>query len=192
MFPVLVEGAVLPRKEELPEKLSPILNYNAITISDRNWDSDILGLGKIISFDLPTTNEKILFRIQVIIYALLSASLIFSSAIVSLNAVELVDTDNTEITALISLPLSAIPFYVIVCSLIVLALILNMVAREKQKYIIYDITSGAVISAFFFFGIIYIKNDYHPMIESMFVIFGPVLASTFMFTFLGLSGFKPK
>ena len=70
VFPVLIEGTPFPRKSELPEKLSPILNYNAITISDKNWDADVLGLGRIISFDVPTTSERILFQAQTLIYSI--------------------------------------------------------------------------------------------------------------------------
>ena len=192
VFPVLIDGTVLPRKNELPSKLAPILNFNAITISDRNWEQDILGLGKIISFDVPTTNEKILFRIQVLIYTLLSLSLVISTAFVTSSAISQVNNNQQEITELIALPIAAIPFYVLVGSLIILSLILRLIAKEKQKYIVYSLIAGSVLSAFFFFGLVYIKNSLNPMIESMFIFFGSILSSTIMFTFLGLSGFKPK
>lgn len=192
VFPVLIDGTVLPRKNELPPNLVPILNFNAITISDRNWEQDILGLGKIISFDVPTTNEKILFRIQILIYTLLSLSLVTSTAFVALSAISQVKSNKQEITELILLPIAAFPFYVLVGSLIILSLILRLIDKEKQKYNVYSIIAGSVLSAFFFFGIVYIKNSLDPMIESMFVFFGSILASTLMFTFLGLSGFKPK
>lgn len=207
IFPVLIEGTVLPRKDELPEKLAPILNYNAITISDRNWEADILGLGKIISLDVPTKNEKILFRIQVLIYVLLSLALICSSATIALSALFQAET-NSVISVLISRPVAGIPFYVVVVSLIILSLIVRLVAKDKQKYIIYSLISGSVLSAFFFFGwvIINYKNNLLlkgetaevinesmlRMNESMFIFFGSVLVATLMFSFLGLSGFKPK
>lgn len=190
VFPVLIDGTVLPRKNELPSNLAPILNFNAITISDRNWDFDILSLGKIISFDVPTTNEKILFRIQVLIYTLLSLSLIISAAIITLSAMSQEKNNNQEIAELISVPIAAIPFYVVVASLIILSLILRLIAKEKQKYIVYSLIAGTVVSIFFFFFVVLIKNTL--IFESMFVFFGSVLASTLMFTFLGLSGFKPK
>ena len=194
IFPVLIEGTVLPRTDELPAKLAPILNYNAITISDRNWDSDILGLGKIISFDVPTTNEKILFRIQVLIYTLLSASLIISAATIALSAIRQVTNNNQDKLELISNDVVAIPFYVVVGSLIILSLCLRLVAKEKQKYIMYSLIAGALVTAFFFFKVVDIKNDESDtqILESMWTFFGSVLVSTLMFTFLGLSGFKPK
>ena len=192
IFPVLIEGTVLPRIEELPEKLAPILNYNAITISDRNWDADILGLGKIISFDVPTTNEKILFRIQVLIYTLLSASLIISAALMTLTVIRQVDNNNQELSEIISGDIAAAPFYVIVGSLIILSLIMRLVDKQKQKYIIYSLIVGAVLSAFFFFANISYFKTLDPIIEGMALFFGSILTSTLMFTLLGLSGFKPK
>jgi hypothetical protein len=193
VFPILIEGTVLPRKEELPIKLMPILDYNAITISDHNWESDILGLGKIISFDVPTTNEKTLFRIQVLIYALLSISLIISAANVAYRASHLVKSTTEEFPVLISRPMAALPFYVVVVSLIILSLVLRLVAKDKQKFMVLGIIFGAVLSAFFFFGLVFINVNYpNPMNETMFVFFGSVLVSAVMFTFMGLSGFKPK
>ena len=98
--------------------------------------------------------------------------------------------NKQEIVELISVPIAAIPFYVVVGSLIILSLILRLIAKEKQKYIVYSLIAGTVVSIFFFFFIVLIKNTL--IFESMFVFFGSILASTLMFTFLGLSGFKPK
>ncbi|WP_339705788.1 toll/interleukin-1 receptor domain-containing protein [uncultured Kriegella sp.] len=188
VFPVLIEGTVLPRISELPEYLRPILDYNAITISDRNWDADVLGLGKIISFEIPTANERILFQLQVLIYTALGASLIFSSGWLATNAIAV----KKE---LISLPFAGIPFYVVISTLIILSLIRGLVAKEKKRYINYAIITGVLGSAFFFFGTYFIDEDCctdEDLCESMFVFFGSILVTTVMYAFLGLSGFKPK
>jgi len=58
LFPVLIEQTPMPRQEELPEKLHPILQYNAITISDNSWSNDVLRLGKVLSFDIPSENAR--------------------------------------------------------------------------------------------------------------------------------------
>ena len=190
VFPVLIEGTILPRKEELPERLTSILNYNAITISDNKWEADILGLGKIISFDVPTTNERLLFKIQLLIYTVLGITLIYSAATVASNALELKSIKADS--ALISLPLASAPFYVIVSSLIVLSLILRLVDSDKRKYIIYSLVTGVIGTSFFFFGFIAKREVWTLMQETMFVFFGSILVSMIMFLFLGLSGFKPK
>ncbi len=181
LFPVLIEGTVLPRKNELPEKLAPLLNYNAITISDRNCDADVLGLGKIISFDIPTTNERILRLAQIFIYFALGASLIFSVGRIALNSV------NNHLP-LILLKEAGVPFYAIVACTVLTPFIINLVAKERQKFIIYSVAAGVLGSAFFFFGVNFIVDEK----EAMFVFFGSVLVTTLIFTFLSLSGFKPK
>ncbi len=191
IFPVLIEGTVLPRESELPVYLGPILDYNAVTISDRNWDADVLGLGKIISFEIPTANERILFRLQVLIYTAFASSLIFSTGIIATNAIGMMK-DDPGIKELISLPFAGIPFYVVICTLIILSSIIGLVAKEKQRYIIYAIITGVLGSAFFFFGTYFIKGADQLIYESMFVFFGSILVTTLMYTFLGLSGFKPK
>ncbi|MGC3981300.1 MAG: toll/interleukin-1 receptor domain-containing protein [Steroidobacteraceae bacterium] len=41
VIPVLVEGAGMPRTEELPEDLQPLCRRNAIELTDRRWDYDV-------------------------------------------------------------------------------------------------------------------------------------------------------
>lgn len=199
VFPVLIEGTVLPRIDELPEKLAPILNYNAITISDKNWDVEVLGLGKIISFDVPTTNERILFNVQLLIYTLLAASLIFSTLTLVKNTIYISSDNNKDVAlnyladyGLVSLPIAATPFYVIISSLIILSLILQLVAAEKRKFIVYSIITGVVGTAFFFFRYVFIRAEADLVEETMFIYFGSILVPVVMYLFLGLSGFKPK
>jgi len=184
LFPVLIEGTVLPRKHELPERLASLLNYNAITISDRNWDADVLGLGRIISFDIPTTNEKLLRRVLLFIYISIGGSLIYCAGRIALNSVN-------SIIPPISLKEAGIPFYAVVSCTIVQSFIVRLVSKERQKFIIGSVVTGVIGSAIFFFGINFI-GDTNPVTEPMFVFFGSVLVTSIIFTFLNLSGFKPK
>jgi TIR domain-containing protein len=46
VIPVLVDGARLPPREELPESLLALRRRNAFELSDRRWDYDIEELGK--------------------------------------------------------------------------------------------------------------------------------------------------
>ena len=46
VIPVLVDGARLPPREELPESLLPLRRRNAFELSDRRWDYDVEELGK--------------------------------------------------------------------------------------------------------------------------------------------------
>jgi hypothetical protein len=46
VIPVLVDGARLPPREELPESMLALRRRNAFEISDRRWDYDVDQLGK--------------------------------------------------------------------------------------------------------------------------------------------------
>ncbi|HEX5900831.1 MAG TPA: toll/interleukin-1 receptor domain-containing protein [Solirubrobacteraceae bacterium] len=46
VIPVLVDGARLPPREELPESLLALRRRNAFELSDRRWDYDVEELGK--------------------------------------------------------------------------------------------------------------------------------------------------
>ena len=46
VIPVLVDGARLPPREELPESLLALRRRNAFELSDRRWDYDVAQLGK--------------------------------------------------------------------------------------------------------------------------------------------------
>ena len=44
VFPVLVEGAVMPRANELPPSLSRLARRQAVELSDRRWSRDVIDL----------------------------------------------------------------------------------------------------------------------------------------------------
>jgi len=41
VIPVLVEGAAMPRAEQLPDDLAPLVRHQAIELSDTRWDYDV-------------------------------------------------------------------------------------------------------------------------------------------------------
>jgi hypothetical protein len=48
LVPVLVDGASMPRKEELPEDIQPLVRRNAVEITDTRWDYDVGRLVKTV------------------------------------------------------------------------------------------------------------------------------------------------
>jgi hypothetical protein len=48
ILPVLVEGAQMPRSEELPESIRRLARINAIELNDRRWTSDLERLANIV------------------------------------------------------------------------------------------------------------------------------------------------
>lgn len=77
VFPVLVEGAPMPRTEDLPPALQKLTRFNAIPISDSRWETDTERLGKIISLDIPPVAERRLRLANVLISTLLVATIVF-------------------------------------------------------------------------------------------------------------------
>lgn len=52
IIPVLVDGATMPREEDLPDTLKALTRRNAVTVSDEGWDADVTRLAKVLSFDV--------------------------------------------------------------------------------------------------------------------------------------------
>jgi len=67
VYPVLVEDTQMPRTDALPERLRPLIRLNAITVSDKRWDSDVARLAKIVGLDIPSVTERKLQGINLLI-----------------------------------------------------------------------------------------------------------------------------
>jgi hypothetical protein len=181
VYPVLIEDTPMPRADELPEKLQPLLRYNAISISDKRWKFDVLRLGKIISFDIPSANERVLDRVRMTISVALSAALSFVAGIISWNSLH----GNAELLILWQ---SGVPFVVVVASSLLLFWIINLVDNEKRAFIYASILTGALGSLLFFILLVFFPREQEPMVT----FFGATLVTTLMFLFMNLSGFKAK
>jgi hypothetical protein len=48
VVPVLVQGASLPREEELPDDLKPLARHEAVSLRDTEWEGDLGGLLNLI------------------------------------------------------------------------------------------------------------------------------------------------
>ena len=181
IFPVLIENTPMPREEELPEKLRPLLRYNALSISDKRWQFDVLRLGRIISFDIPSASERKLDRLRAGISFALVASLAYTTGTVSWNFLQ----NNAE---LLQLWQSGIPFVVVITSALLLFSIVGLIDEDRRRYIYASILSGALGSLIFFISMLFLTPDQEPMV----IFFGSTLVATLMFTFMNMSGFKIK
>jgi hypothetical protein len=56
VIPVLVDGARLPPRDELPPSLAPLRRLNAFELSDRRWDYDVNELGRYLDAALRGTS----------------------------------------------------------------------------------------------------------------------------------------
>jgi len=174
VFPVLVENASMPRAEELPDKLKPLTRYNAISISDDRWKTDVERLGKIISFEIPSASERRLYWVRLGISVALFASLSLIAGIHTWAA-----GNRYELLWV------SIPFMVIISSSLLLLSIINLIDEERKIYIHASIASGAIGSLLFF--ILYLIRQ-----DNDATYFGAILVGTLMFAFMNTSGFKAK
>jgi hypothetical protein len=181
IFPVLVEGASMPRGDELPERLKPLTRFNAISISDDRWKPDVQRLGKTISFEIPSANERKLDQVRMLISFALFVTLTFTAAIISWNSV-------SGVSELLKLWQSGVPFVVIVSSTILLSTIINLIDEERKKYIHAAIGVGAVGSLLSFILLLPLTEAQEPII----LFSCSILVGTLMFAFMTMSGFKAK
>lgn len=181
IFPVLVENAAMPRAEELPDRLKPLTRYNALSISDDRWKTDVLRLGKIISLEIPSASERRIERVRIAISSSLVASLAFTAGIFSVNFLQ-----GKE--PLLQLWQSGIPYVAILGSVLLLSTIANLMDEERRRYIHASIVSGTLGSLAFFVLLLPLKETEEPVIAFL----GSIIVSALMFAFMNMSGFKAK
>jgi TIR domain-containing protein len=181
IFPVLIESTSMPREDELPDKLKLLTHYNALTISDNRWKSDVLRLGKLISFEIPSASERKLGMVKTGISFALFASISLTAGIVAWNMLQ----GSPE---LLYLWQSGIPFVAIIASTLLLSTITNLIDEERQRYIYASIVSGALGSLIFFV----LLKPLPDAQEAMITFLGSIVVGTLMFAFMNISGFKAK
>lgn len=181
IFPVLVEGAPMPRAEELPDKLKPLTRYNALSISDDRWKSDVLRLGKTISFEIPSASERKLYWLNMAISFALFAALSYTSGVISWNSFQ-------GEGVMLKLWQSGVPFVVIVAGTLLMTTVINLVDEERRKYIYASIATGAVGSLITFVLLLPLEDAQEPMV----IFFCSILIGTLMLAFMNMSGFKAK
>ena len=85
VYPVLVDGAAMPRSDELPEALKPLVRFNALSISDDRWQADVSRLARIVALDIPSETGRHLQRINLLISTALLLALVFTVSVVVSN-----------------------------------------------------------------------------------------------------------
>lgn len=86
VYPVLIENAVMPRAEELPASLQPLVRHNAISITDHRWSADVTRLAKVVAIDIPgSAAERVLQWLRVVISVALFAAVTMTTGVVCWN-----------------------------------------------------------------------------------------------------------
>ena len=80
IIPVLVDGAIMPREEDLPDALKALTRRNAVTVTDERWDTDVTRLAKVLAFDVSgSVAERRLDWLKLGVLSLLFASMTFTT-----------------------------------------------------------------------------------------------------------------
>ncbi|MFK7771590.1 MAG: toll/interleukin-1 receptor domain-containing protein [Saprospiraceae bacterium] len=208
LFPVLIEQTPMPRQEELPERLHPILQHNAITISDRTWQYDLLRLGRILSFDIPSENERKVNFIKKLISLSIFSPLAFTSSMLIFNFYTFIeepffntskqDSDVFDLMEkkgiyqgdynLLQDWQTVPPVVGISLSLLLIFYIIPFIDKDRQKYLFYSIYTGAIG----LFIILILLWPIHDIYEETFIYSGSIIVAIGMLAFMNISGFKVK
>ena len=80
IIPVLVDGASMPREEDLPGALKELTRRNAVTISDEGWHADVTRLAKVLAFDVSgSVAERRLNWLKLGVLSLLLVSMAYTT-----------------------------------------------------------------------------------------------------------------
>lgn len=185
LFPVLIEDTPMPREDEIPAQLAPLLACNALGVSDKRWSFDVLRIGKILSFEIPSSNERKLDLVRIAISVMLFASLTLVASVVLRNFLA---APEKAFNDLLPVPIAAVPFVALATSTLLMAGIRNLIAADRKVFIDAAITVGALGCLVFFA----LKAYVDPEQEAVVTLFGAILTTTLMSGFMIVSGFKVK
>jgi len=135
VVPVLIGGATMPRKEELPAALADLAMRNAITISDERWAFDVQRLAKVLAIDVEgsVTQSKLDLMRSVALLGLTALSLFatigFTHAAIAWahGAPSLREAGYTPLA-------SAMQFFGIILAGVMFLMCVPMIEASRRKY----------------------------------------------------------
>lgn len=208
VYPVLVEGTPMPRADALPERLRPLTRFNALTVSDNRWDSDVARLAKIVSLDIPSATERKLQGANLLVSLALVLSVVFTCTILSWNLIceiagdfplprwlswfcttsQTSSPDSCATQWPLTLAQSGIAFLAIVPSSALLFVFARLVEEKRRPYLLAAAWVGVIGTLIFFILLKPIEDPYEPIA----MYFGGTITALLMFALMTLSGFRPK
>lgn len=192
VVPVLIGGASMPRKEELPEKLVELTRRNALKISDERWDFDVNRLAKVLAIDVPgSAAQRKLDFLKSIALLLLFASSTFAT-LAFCAAVTRWEGSETALRAAGFTPLiSALPFVAILLAGTI-ALVAAPLMEEAKRKFAWAATAVAYSGALATFIYYALENVDAPS-KSLVVNFGAGTLITFaVLALMTLAAFKAE
>ncbi len=184
IYPVLVESAVMPRPEELPEPLRPLVFHNAISLSDQRWQTDVTRLAKVVAIDMPgSAAERTLRFVQWIVSLALFVSMSVTSGIVAYNIYH-------HAAKGLSLAWSGVTFVVILGCATLLLYFAQLIDPLRRAYTYAAVVAGLLgtLAFFLLLGKLGVNDDGAPIV----MFWGSTMTATLLLVLMNLSGFKAR
>ena len=189
VFPVLIENAAMPSREELPPSLQELAMKNAVWLSDKRWEQDIQRLSKYIAYDIPgSVVERKLKPIGYAILLSLLASILFSTLMLGLDLIPDASPGYDGGTRFLSNVYAFIGFLGVSLATLLILLARPLIDPARVKWIDLSIAiavAGVLASALF-------HANSKPPADTLYVYFGLVATAGSMLAVLNLSGLKAK
>lgn len=83
VVPVLVQGANMPREDDLPASLKALARRNAVSVSDANWNADTIRLAKVLAIDVRSALERKLHWLKLAAVSLLLVPFVLSLVLIA-------------------------------------------------------------------------------------------------------------
>ncbi|MBL8329695.1 MAG: toll/interleukin-1 receptor domain-containing protein [Rubrivivax sp.] len=132
VYPVLAESAQMPRAEELPESLKPLVRHNAVALSDQRWASDVLRLARIVAIDIPgSLAERTLVAVQWLVSFALACALVLPAILIALDQFR-----PASLEPLFARATSGVAFVVILASAVLLVFHARLVDASVRHWVL--------------------------------------------------------
>jgi hypothetical protein len=190
IYPVLVESAVMPRADELPASLKALTRFNAISISDQRWVSDVTRLARIVAIDIPgSLAERTLAVVQGLVSLALTLAIVLPALAVMLDLFQ----GRSGEQSLYSRAASGVPFVVVSGCVAVLLLYARLVDLAARRWLHAAAAVGlaGTFGAFVWAGLGTAQGIDHPQLPGV-MFFASTTTAAVMLAVMNLSRFKAQ
>jgi len=186
IVPVLVEGANMPREEDLPDELRQLARRNAVSISDVNWAHDTTRLARVLALDVAgSVAERKLDSLKFLVLSLLVVPMVFT--LMMFARAEVREASIRDGTAALLGPqlIVAVNAAFILLVALLMASTTTWVDESKRKFVFAAVVLGCLGVAFTFIYYLAFGDEYFAFIATSIII-------TAMLGLMAFSGFKPN
>lgn len=195
LFPVLIENAAMPRAEELPEVLKPLVRHNAVSLSDSRWSEDVTRLAKIVAIDIPGSEaERKLRFIRATIAIALFAAMAYTTTMLMLRvgplATQLIRAakkGGVEVEWPLTLWQSGVTFVVLIGCAMLLFLYAHLVDASQRLWA-YASGGVALLGTFVCFLLLKPLQEW----ETIGMFLGSTLTAAAVLVLMIIAGFKAR